>query len=94
MDDKILLTAFYNGVNSSLFIHKMYDQEPQMMAELIHSAQSFMNAMDAIIAKKKKKGERLENSYVHHPEQGTRIKKAKVWEKGDQENKKARLSSG
>ena len=31
------------------------------MAELIHSAQSFMNAEDAIIAKKKKKGERLDN---------------------------------
>ena len=65
-----------------------------MMAELIHSAQSFMNAKDAIIAKKKKKGERLENSYVHHPEQGTRLKKAEVWEKRDRDNKKARLSSG
>ena len=28
MDDKILLAAFYNGVNSYLFIHKLYDQEP------------------------------------------------------------------
>ena len=34
-----------------------------MMAELIHSAQSFMNAKDATIAKKKKKGERLEAFY-------------------------------
>ena len=25
MDDKILLTAFYNGVSSDLFIHKLYD---------------------------------------------------------------------
>ena len=55
MDDKILLAAFYNGVSLDLFIHKLYDQEPQMMAELIHSAQSFMNAEDAIIAKKKRK---------------------------------------
>ena len=54
MDDKILLTAFYNGVSSDLFIHKLYDREPQMMAELIHLAQSFMNVEDAIIAKKKK----------------------------------------
>ena len=38
MDDKILLAAFYNGVNSDLFIHKFYDQEPQTMAKLIHSA--------------------------------------------------------
>ena len=43
-----------------------YDQELQTMAELIHSAQSFMNVEDAIIAKKKKKGERLESGYVHH----------------------------
>ena len=37
MDDKILLATFYNGVSSNLFIHKLYDQEPQTMAELIHS---------------------------------------------------------
>ena len=55
MDDKILLAAFYNGVNSDLFIHKLYDKEPQTMVELIHLAKSFMNAEDAIIAKKKRK---------------------------------------
>ena len=38
------------------------------MAKLIHLAQSFMNAEDAIIAKRKKKGKQLENSYMHHPE--------------------------
>ena len=38
-----------------MFIHKMYDQKPHTMAELIHSDQSFMNAEDTIIAKKKKK---------------------------------------
>jgi len=57
IDDKILLATFYNGVSSDLFIHKLYDQELQTMAELIHLAQSFMNAEDAIIVKKKKKGE-------------------------------------
>ena len=45
------------------------------MAKLIHSAQSFINAEDAIIVKKKKKGERLENGYIHHLEQGSRLKK-------------------
>ena len=44
------------------------------MAELIHSTQSFMNAEDAIIVKKKKKTERLENGYVPHPEQGPHLK--------------------
>ena len=43
------------------------------MAELIHLAQSFMNIEDTIITKKKKKGERLDNGYIHHPEQGLSI---------------------
>ena len=55
MDDKLLLASFHNGVSSDLFIHKLYDQEPHTMVELIHSAQSFINAEDAIIAKKRKR---------------------------------------
>ena len=94
MDDKILLATFYNGVSSDLFIHKLYDQEPQTMAELIHLAQSFMNTEDTIIAKKKKKDERLENGYIHHPEQGSRPKKAKVGDKRDRDEKKAGSSLG
>ena len=38
VDDKLLLAAFHNRVNSDLFIHKLYEKEPQSMAELIHSA--------------------------------------------------------
>ena len=38
VDDKLLLVAFYNGINSDLFIHKLYEKEPQTMAELVHSA--------------------------------------------------------
>ena len=57
MGDKFLLATFHNGVSSDLFIHKLYDQKPQTMTELVHSAQSFMNAKDAIIAKKRKRAE-------------------------------------
>ena len=57
INDKLLLAAFHNGVSSDLFIHKLYDQEPQTMAKLVHSAQSFMNAEDTIIAKKRKRVE-------------------------------------
>ena len=91
---KILLTAFYNGVTSDLFIHRLYDQELQTMVELIHSAQSFMNAKDAIIAKKKKKAERMEAGYVHHLEQSPCSKKAKTREKRDWDGKKAGSSLG
>ena len=41
VDDKLLLAAFHNRVNSDLFIHKFYEKEPQSMAELVHSAQNF-----------------------------------------------------
>ena len=50
IDDKLLLAAFHNGFSSDLCIHKLYGQEPQTMDELVHLAQSFMNAEDAIIA--------------------------------------------
>ena len=68
MDDKVLLVAFHNGVNSDLFIHKLYKQEPQTMAELVHSAQNFMNAEDVIIAKKRKRAERIEADFPCHSE--------------------------
>ena len=57
MDDKLLLVAFHNGVNFSLFIHNLYEQEPQIMVELVHSTQNFMSAEDAFIAKKRKRAE-------------------------------------
>ena len=38
MDDKLLLAAFHNGINLDLFIHNLYKQEPQTMAEFVHSA--------------------------------------------------------
>ena len=94
MDDKLLLAAFHNGVNSSLFIHKLYEQEPQIMAELVHSAQSFMNAENAIIAKKRKRAEQMEADLPCHPDQGPHPKKAKKGERKDRDNKKAGPSLG
>ena len=59
------------------------------MAELVHSTQNFMNAEDAIIAKKRKRAERMEASSMRHAEQGPRPKKGRVKEKKDRDNKKA-----
>ena len=67
MDDKLLLAAFHDGVNSDLYIHKLHEQEPQAMVELVHSAQNFMTE-DTIIAKKRKKAEQMEANLSHHPE--------------------------
>ena len=78
MDDKLLLAAFHNRVNFDLFIHKLYEQEPQTMTELVHSAQNFMNAKDVIIAKKRKKAERMEVDLPRYTKQGPRPKKART----------------
>ena len=88
VDDKLLLVAFHNGVNSDLFIHKLYEKEPQSMAELVHSAQNFMNVEDVIIAKKRKRPKRTEANPMRHVEQGPRPKKGRVEEKKDRDNKK------
>ncbi|XP_030970122.1 uncharacterized protein LOC115990429 [Quercus lobata] len=75
VDDKLLLAAFHNGVNFDLFIHKLYEKEPQSMAELVHSAQNFMNTEDAIIGTKRKRAERMEAHLARHSEQGPHPKK-------------------
>ena len=93
MDDKLLLAAFHNRVSSDLFIHKLYNQEPQTMAELIHSTQSFMNTEDAIIAKKRKRAMQMEADLARHPEQSPHPKKARTGEKKDKDNRKANSSS-
>ena len=90
VDDKLLLAAFHNGVNSDLFIHKLYENEPQFIVELVHSAQNFMNAEDAIIAKKRKRSERIEGNPSRHSEQGPpRPKKRQMEERKDRDNKKS-----
>ena len=81
IDGKLLLVAFHNRVNFDLFIHKLYEQEPQTITELVHSAQNFMNAKDAIIAKKRKRIERMETDHSRHHEQGPCPKKAQTGEK-------------
>ena len=89
VDDKLLLAAFHNRVNSHLFIHKVYEKESQFMVELVHSTQNFMNTKDAIIAKKRKRAERTEANPVRHTDQGPRPKKGCAKEKKDRNNKKA-----
>ena len=53
------------------------------MAELVHSAQNFMNAEDKIIAKKRKRAERMEVDLSRHPKQSPCPKKARMGEKKD-----------
>ena len=89
VDDKLLLVAFHNGVNSDLFIHKLYEKEPQSLAELVHSTQNFMNTEDAFIAKKRKRSEIIEGNPSRHSEQGPRPKKGGMEERKERDNKKS-----
>ena len=93
MDDKLLLAAFHNGVNSDLLNHKLYKKEPQTMAELVHSSQNFMNVEDAIIAKKRKRAKRIEANLLRHSKQGPCPKKGRTGEKKDRDNKKSSSST-
>ena len=58
------------------------------MAELGHLAQNFMNAEDAIIAKKRKRVERTEANLARHTEQGPYPKKGRTEDKKDRDNRK------
>ena len=51
------------------------------MAELVHSAHNFMNVEDAIIAKKRKRAERMEGNPPRHSDQGSRPKKGRTEDK-------------
>ena len=53
-----------------------------------------MNAEDAIIAKKRKRVERMKADLPRHPKQGPRPKKARTGEKKDRDNRKVGSSSG
>ena len=58
------------------------------MAKLVHSAQNFMNAEDAIITKKRKRAERTEANPSWHAKQGPRLKKGWTEDKKEQDNRK------
>ena len=58
------------------------------MVELVHSAQNFMNVEDAIIAKKRKRAERMEADPLRHSDQGPHLKNSCMGEKKDRDNKK------
>ena len=59
------------------------------MAELVHSAQNFMNAENTIITKKRKRAERMEANPARHSEQGPRPKKGRTEDKRDRDSRKA-----
>ncbi|XP_059663781.1 uncharacterized protein LOC132309494 [Cornus florida] len=56
-DDKVALTAFMGGLQTSRFLFSLSEEPPTSMAELLVRAKRHMNAEDAMITRKGKEGE-------------------------------------
>ena len=63
-DDKILVAAFTNGLKKGKFLFSLYKNDPKTMSEVLYKATKYMNAEDALLARKErpKKRERQEDT--------------------------------
>ena len=53
-DDKILVTAFTNGLRKGKFLFSLYKKDPKTMTDVLYRATKYMNAEDALLAQEKK----------------------------------------
>ena len=62
-DDKILVTAFINGLRKCKFLFSLYKNDPKTMSDVLYRATKYMNAEDALLAceEKPQKRERQED---------------------------------
>ena len=67
-DDKILVAAFTNGLRKGKFLFSLYKNDPKTMSEVLYRATKYMNAEDALSARKDKprKRERPEDARQDH----------------------------
>lgn len=63
-DDKILVTAFTNGLRKGKFLFSLYKNDLKTMSEVLYRATKYMNVEDALLAREEKprKRERLEDT--------------------------------
>ena len=62
-DDKVLVTAFTNGLQSGKFLFSIYKNDLKTMADMLYKATKYMNAEDAMMARggRPKKKERQDD---------------------------------
>ena len=62
-DDKVLVTAFTNGLQSGEFRFSIYKNDPKKMVDMLYKATKYINAKDAMIAQRSrlKKRERQDD---------------------------------
>ena len=53
-DDKILIAAFTNGLRKGKFLFSLYKNDPKTMSDVLYRATKYMNAENALLARKEK----------------------------------------
>ena len=53
-DDKILIAAFINGLRKGKFLFSLYKNDLKTMSDVLYRAIKYMNAEDALLARKEK----------------------------------------
>jgi len=73
-DDKILVTAFTNGLKEGKFLFSLYKNDPKTMSEVLYRATKYMNTEDALLAREErpKKRERQEDIQQDQGQKKTR----------------------
>ena len=73
-DDKVLVTAFTNGLQSRKFLFSIYKNNPKTMADMLYKAMKYINAKDAMISRggRLKKRERQDNPHLDKGRKSTR----------------------
>ena len=63
-NDKILVATFINGLRKGKFLFSLYKNDPKTMSDVLYRATKYMNAEDALLARKEKprKKERQEDT--------------------------------
>ena len=64
-DDKILVTAFTNGLQKGKFIFSLYKNDPKTISDVLYRATKYMNAENVLLTReeKPKKRERQEEAW-------------------------------
>ena len=64
-NDKVLVTAFTNGLQSGEFLFSIYKNDLKIMDDMLYKATKYMNAEDVMIARggRLKTRERQDNPY-------------------------------
>ena len=72
--DKILVTAFTNGLRKGKFLFSLYKNDPKTMSDVLYRATKYMNAKDALLTRKKR--ERQEDTRQNRGRKMARTKDA------------------